>query len=135
MVEYLDPEIAGEGLSAEAAWQPFVSAPVIPTYKGIASIAKYFWQYSGTPYKHKNFPCWLYHPTKKAALNTVPIDTVANPASRFAAVRGFTPSRSASSAMVHPRSCRANLIWLPSTASASPEARDTATCRLVTQTP
>jgi len=68
MVEYLDPEIAAEGESADAPWQPFIAKPVIPTYDGIKSIRKYFPQYSGIPYKHKAFPCWLYHPTKAAVV-------------------------------------------------------------------
>lgn len=72
MVEYLDPEIAGEGESADAPWQPFIAKPVIPTYDGIKSIRKYFPQYSGVPYKHRAFPCWLYHPTKDAMLVSSP---------------------------------------------------------------
>lgn len=66
-VEYLDPEIAGEGEAAED-WQPFVAAPAIPTYKGIKSILKYFPQFSGIPYKHKAFPTWLYHRSRPSVL-------------------------------------------------------------------
>ena len=66
-VQYLDPEIANEGESVDA-WQPFVAKPVIPTYDGIKSIRHYFPQYSGIPYRHKAFPCFLYHKTKPAVL-------------------------------------------------------------------
>lgn len=62
MPEYLDPEIANEGLSADE-WQPFVEKPRIPNYENIKSIRKYFPHLSGIPYKHKAFPAWLYHPS------------------------------------------------------------------------
>lgn len=61
MVDYLDPEIRDEGVSAEAAWHPAVEKARIPTYEGIKSLRKYFPQYSGIPYQHKVFPCWLYN--------------------------------------------------------------------------
>lgn len=61
MVDYLDPEIAGEGIPAETSWSPAVEKPRIPTYEGIKSIAKYFPQFTGRPYQHQAYPCWLYH--------------------------------------------------------------------------
>lgn len=68
MVEYLDPEIANEGVSALSNWSPPLPEARIPDYKGIKGIAKYFPQYSGRPYNHKVFPCWLYHPKLPARL-------------------------------------------------------------------
>lgn len=68
MVEYLDPEIAGEGSYAAEPWSPSVPEAKIPDYKGIKSIAKYFPQFTGRPYVHKSFPCWFYHKTKPAVL-------------------------------------------------------------------
>lgn len=66
-LDYLDPEIAGEGYSADT-WSPPVAEARIPTYKGIKSIAKYFPQFTGRPYVHQAFPCWLYHATEPARL-------------------------------------------------------------------
>lgn len=66
MPEYLDAEIANEGMPAE--WMPAVEKPRIPTYEGIKSIAKYFPQFTGRPYQHKTFPCWLYHPKQEPKL-------------------------------------------------------------------
>jgi len=60
MVEYLDPEIRNEGISG-AEWHPAVEKARIPTYEGIKSLRRYFPQYSGIPYQHKVFPCWLYN--------------------------------------------------------------------------
>lgn len=68
MVEYLDAEIANEGLSAEASWAAPVPEARIPDYKGIKAIAKYFPQFSGRPYVHQVFPCHLYHPKEPARL-------------------------------------------------------------------
>lgn len=67
-VVYLDPEIANEGVSALSNWSPPLPEARIPDYKGIKGIAKYFPQYSGRPYNHKVFPCWLYHPKLPARL-------------------------------------------------------------------
>ena len=64
MVEYLDPEIANEGVSAEQAWMPAMDEARIPSYAGIKSIKKYFPQFTGRPYQHQAYPCWLYHPTE-----------------------------------------------------------------------
>ncbi len=66
MPEYLDAEIANEGVYAVAEWAPAVEEARIPTYKGIKSIARYFPQFTGRPYQHQTFPCWLYHPTLPA---------------------------------------------------------------------
>src|SRR5579859_4094547 len=77
MVDYLDPDIANEGVSAEA-WSPALEPPRIPTPEmfrnAIATAADktkrplkdYFPQLSGRPYKHQAFPCWLYHPKEGA---------------------------------------------------------------------
>lgn len=67
-VGYLDPEIANEGIAADAEWQPEMTPPNIPSYAGIKSIKKYFPQFTGRPYQHKPFPAWLYHPTQKPKL-------------------------------------------------------------------
>jgi hypothetical protein len=67
-VEYLDPELAGEGIHAEQQWTSAVDEARIPDYKGIKSIAKYFPQFTGRPYQHQTFPCFLYHPTKDKVL-------------------------------------------------------------------
>ena len=67
MVDYLDPEIANEGISADA-WTPVVAEARVPDYRGIKSIAKYFPQFTGRPYEHKTFQCFLYHPSGKTAL-------------------------------------------------------------------
>lgn len=67
MVDYLDPEIAGEGFAADS-WTPPIPEARIPDYKGIKKIAKYFPQFTGRPYVHQVFPCWLYHPTKPEIL-------------------------------------------------------------------
>lgn len=67
MVDYLDPEIASEGVSADT-WSPPVAEALIPTYKGIKAISKYFPQFTGRPYVHLAFPCWLYHATEPAKL-------------------------------------------------------------------
>lgn len=68
MVEYLDPDIAGEGVSAAENWAPPIMEARIPDYKGLPSIRKYFPQFTGVPYQHKVFPCWLYHKSKPAVL-------------------------------------------------------------------
>jgi hypothetical protein len=68
MAEYLDPEIANEGVSAETSWAPSVAEAQIPSYKGIKSILKYFPQFSGRPYQHQTYPCWFYHPTEEPRL-------------------------------------------------------------------
>lgn len=67
MPEYLDPEIAAEGQRADD-WQPFQEPPRIPDYKGIKTIAKYFPQHSGRPYRHQPFPAYLYHRTEPPRL-------------------------------------------------------------------
>lgn len=78
-IEYLDPEIANEGLRADDQWTPdgefqsFMDPPVIPDYafvkqKGAEKLRKYFPQYSGIPYKHQHFPMWVYHATKEPRL-------------------------------------------------------------------
>lgn len=73
MPEYLDASIANEGQSAngwnpDEEWQPMMAKPVIPTYEGLKSIAKYFPQFSGIPYKHRVFPAWFYHAKEEPKL-------------------------------------------------------------------
>lgn len=67
MVEYLDPEIAGEGVSADN-WTAPVPKAHLPSYEGIKAIQKYFPEFSGRPYQHQTFPCWLYHPGEEPRL-------------------------------------------------------------------
>lgn len=82
-IQYLDPEIANEGLRAdmpvEGQWtpggefQPFIDPPVIPDYafvkqKGMEHLRKLFPQHSGIPYVHQAFPVWAYHKTEPARL-------------------------------------------------------------------
>lgn len=82
-VEYLDPEIANEGLRAdmpvEGQWtpggefQPFIDPPVIPDYsfvkqKGMEHLRRLFPQHSGIAYVHQAFPVWAYHKTEPARL-------------------------------------------------------------------
>lgn len=69
MVEYLDPEIANEGVKVRGPahagldegedYQPFVEEPHIPDYKSFKTpkhpLSKYF-----RPYKHKAFPAVFY---------------------------------------------------------------------------
>lgn len=68
-VEYLDPEIANEGLRADYAGvgedhQPIYEPPHIPTYQGLKSVQHLFPQYSNRPYRHQAFPAWIYHETE-----------------------------------------------------------------------
>lgn len=82
-VQYLDPEIANEGLRAdmpvEGQWtpggefQPFIDPPVIPDYsfvkqKGMEHLRRLFPQHSGIAYVHQAFPVWAYHKTEPARL-------------------------------------------------------------------
>ncbi len=73
-IEYLDPEIANEGIHADKGatavipawdedeeWQPMLEPAHIPDYKGIKSIAHYFPQFSGRPYRPRPFPATFYH--------------------------------------------------------------------------
>lgn len=71
-VGYLDPEIAGEGASAEViiqsdgsriSWAPPPANPVTPDWSGIKSIAAYF-----RPRPFRPWPAWIYHPTEAARL-------------------------------------------------------------------
>lgn len=81
-IEYLDPEIAGEGVKADlmpgeideetGEFQPVFERPHIPTYEGIKSIKHLFPQFSNIPYKHKPFPAWLYHASQKPKLVRTP---------------------------------------------------------------
>lgn len=65
--KYLDPEIANEGMHADAfgEWAPAVEEARVPTYDWLKGTkwAKYFPKLSGRPYQHQTFPCFLYHPT------------------------------------------------------------------------
>jgi hypothetical protein len=79
-IEYLDPAIAGEGLSANnwvpgawtndpglgEEWQPDIEAPRINDYAAFKKhkhYGKYF-----RPYRYVPFPAWLYHPTIEAKI-------------------------------------------------------------------
>lgn len=78
-VEYLDPEIAGEGLRADHAgigedYQPVYEPPHIPTYQGLNSIKHLFPQFSNRPYRHQAFPAWIYHETEAARLISNPME-------------------------------------------------------------
>lgn len=83
MVEYLDPEIANEGLSANdwtpGAWtnapmnphegeeyQPELEPPHINDYSAFKK-HKHYKQYF-RPYRFVPFPAWMYHPTKEPKL-------------------------------------------------------------------
>lgn len=81
MVEYLDPEIAGEGQSANnwapGAWtsapdaadeeyQPDIEPPHIPDYAALKK-HKHYRQYF-RPWRRVPFPAWLYHPTLEARI-------------------------------------------------------------------
>ena len=75
-IEYLDPEIAGEGTHADApipgTWmdgtdpsaeefQPDIEPPHIPDYAAFKK-HKHYRQYF-RPYRYQPFPAFMYHPT------------------------------------------------------------------------
>lgn len=79
-VEYLDPEIAGEGQSAnnwqpgamdwmnapsgaEEEYQPDIEPPHIPDYAALKK-HKHYKQYF-RPYRYHPFPSWMYHATQE----------------------------------------------------------------------
>lgn len=80
-VEYLDPEIAGEGVSAnnwtpgawantpnyaDEEWQPDIEPPHINDYAAFKKhkhYGKYF-----RPYRYTPFPAWMYHATEEPKL-------------------------------------------------------------------
>lgn len=72
MVQYLDPDIANEGVKVIDGdggglgedYQPFIDAPRIPDYKWLTNkskLYKYFPNINGRPYKHQAFPAIFYH--------------------------------------------------------------------------
>ncbi len=82
MVEYLDPEIAGEGQSANnfvpgmawtnapavdgEEWQPDIEPPRINDYAAMKK-HKHYGRYF-RPWRYVPFPAWLYHPTLDAKI-------------------------------------------------------------------
>lgn len=87
-IQYLDPEIANEGVHAEKGalgviphdwepdeeYQPAIEPPHIPDYKGIKSIAQYFPQFSGRPYRIRAYPAWFYHAKHEPKLVNNPME-------------------------------------------------------------
>lgn len=80
-VEYLDPEIANEGESAnnwapgawtnavptsDDEWQPDIEPPHIPDYSAFKK-HKHYRQYF-RPHKYVPFPAWMYHATQEAKI-------------------------------------------------------------------
>lgn len=78
MVDYLDPEIANEGESAnnwspgawtnapptsDDEWQPDIEPPHIPDYSAFKK-HKHYRQYF-RPYRYVPFPAWMYHATQE----------------------------------------------------------------------